>query len=419
MRTYNSEDIKTKRVYFTGTDTLQAGYALCYDRDSGTASADEEDRHTDVEKPTAANLWDFAGIVSPSDGGKTGPCWLSIMQPNGGVLHPHCDQNCTLGATRLTVKAASFALGGEGSGGPIVGMAIQTVNRSATNGIVEAVLYPLTRPREANHYSEFSRTAVQLPTAAIWNNFPLEDMRRNPFLGSLWETDFTRPVAPGLHTGQTALNSGDVFGDGATEMIKTYAGALGIGTCVMTAGTANKEIAWRPTCPIVASGAAGAVGKPWAFEVRTALGTITDGDYAGMFIGICESDYLLAGDELVDTTGAIIDKGLVGFNVLAGDGDAILRSYKNGGQAVQVTAAVKVPVAATYTTLGMYYDGVTIATYVDGVVNATGLITNAMIIEATPLFPQAEVLNPLLAFKELAAESNTLSFDWVRFAQAP
>lgn len=66
-----------------------------------------------------------------------------------------------------------------------------------------------------------------------------------------------------------------------------------------------------------------------------------------------------------------------------------------------------------------YVYGDTITCYVDGVVNSTGAITNAMIVEATPLFPQGEYLNPIISVKELAAEANTLTVDWIRCAQMP
>ena len=120
----------------------------------------------------------------------------------------------------------------------------------------------------------------------------------------------------------------------------------------------------------------------------------------------------------MDTSGAVIDKGFVGFNTLTGTEADVLRSYKNEGQTVQVTTAVKSATAGTFFTIGMYYNGTTIVAYVDGVVSSTGLITNANIIEGTPLFPQAEELCPIIVFKELAAESNIVTVDWIRVAQA-
>lgn len=410
-----TEKVTTKRVKYEGTDTLNAGDCLCYNRDYGTASAADADRVWRVEKPASGNLAWFAGVVTEKSAGRTGPCTVEIYVPTARAqaVPVRNDQNSTINSTLLTVVPGQYQAGGAGEG-RVIAQAIQTVDRSSTTGTTLAVFRGLPDAL-GEVVTASSRTAVQLPTAAIWDNFDLNLLRTNPFAGSLLETDFRRPIGA-LSTGQTAVNSGDIFGDGATEMIRTAPGA-GIGTCILTAGTANKQIAWRPPCPIVVSGAAGVAGAPWAFEVRVAFGTVTDGDYAGAFLGLLDGDYLMAGDELVDTTGAIIDKGAIGFNILAGDGNAVLRSYKNEGQAVQATAAVKAPVAGTFTTLGMYYNGTTIACYVDGVVNATGLITNANIIEATPLFPQGEELNPFFGFKELAAESNTMTLDWIRVAQ--
>lgn len=145
--TYRSEKISTKRVYYTGGDTLQEGYLLCYNRDStstgGSAGAADLARAYEVEKPAAGNLKYFAGVVGAEDAGKTGPCWISLIEPQpnpGRLVMVHSDQDCTLGSTRLAAVADSYAAGAAGPSAVAVATAMQTVNRSGTAGAVLAQL---------------------------------------------------------------------------------------------------------------------------------------------------------------------------------------------------------------------------------------------------------------------------------------
>lgn len=145
--TYQSEKLSTKRVYYTGGDALQEGALLCYNRDStstgGTTAAADPARAYEVEKPAADNLKYFAGVVALEDAGKTGPCWISIVEPQpnpGRLVMLLTDRNCTLGSTRLAVQADSYAAGAAGPSTVAVATAMQTVNRSGTAGTVLAQL---------------------------------------------------------------------------------------------------------------------------------------------------------------------------------------------------------------------------------------------------------------------------------------
>ncbi len=141
--TYESETISKKRVYYTGSDTLAEGYLLCYDRDYGTASDADIARAYRVEKPATANLKYFAGVVDAECAGRTGPGWISIIEPRpnpGCLVNVHTDQNCTLGTTKLAAKNASYAAGAAAATTVMIATAIQTVDRSSTNGVVLAQL---------------------------------------------------------------------------------------------------------------------------------------------------------------------------------------------------------------------------------------------------------------------------------------
>ncbi len=143
--TYNSEALHRKRVWYAGTDRLLAGYCLCYDRDYGTATAGNAGRAYRVEKPAAdgSNLRYFAGVVAEGDAGKTGPCWVTIVEPAAGAgrLAPvHTDQDCTLGVTRLAVVAGSYAAGPPAADAVPIATAMQTVDCSEAPGAVLAQL---------------------------------------------------------------------------------------------------------------------------------------------------------------------------------------------------------------------------------------------------------------------------------------
>lgn len=141
--TYKSEKVSKKRVYYTGSDQLLEGYALCYDRDYGTASESDIARAYRAEKPATANLKYFAGVVSEEDSGRTGPCWVTIVEPEanpGRLVKVYTDQDCTLGTTQLAVKDADYALGAAGASTVTVATAMQTVDRSSTDGLCLAQL---------------------------------------------------------------------------------------------------------------------------------------------------------------------------------------------------------------------------------------------------------------------------------------
>lgn len=151
----------TQRVYYTGSDTLYEGYALCYNFDatevspenlsiSLTQDAAASDplpaRVIQVEKPSYANAMHFAGVVSGKDAGKKGPCWVEIFMP-GSVCNiyaaadvDHADSNNVATGQILTFSTGQYyfkyaGLPGEGSA-----IVLQDVNRSATNGLVMAKL---------------------------------------------------------------------------------------------------------------------------------------------------------------------------------------------------------------------------------------------------------------------------------------
>ena len=243
-----------------------------------------------------------------------------------------------------------------------------------------------------------SRTAVQLPTAAIWNNFNLSDMRKNPFAGSLLECDFAH--------GENIPDSR--FTD-ASALIAVVPGAAGVGELTLFSTADNEEACVQWTgCPITSSG-----GQPWAIEVRVKASQIAN-TKGGWFIGLMAGDVALAGDHIVDG-GTLADVGAIGFQNKEGDGDIIDVVYDKAAQTQNEHDDDYVTlVADTYITLGLYYDGTTIAMYLNGV--ATGTAISAADIAADD-FPAADILCPTFVLKNAAADDVTTYLDWIRCAQ--
>jgi len=91
---YNaSQDIRTVRRYFIGTTVLRRGQILHYNELATKTDATPELRLGQaVEAVNTDNVKFFAGVVSDSDAGKTGPCFVEVLCPQSGdVLDAEAD----------------------------------------------------------------------------------------------------------------------------------------------------------------------------------------------------------------------------------------------------------------------------------------------------------------------------------------
>ena len=164
---------RTKRVFFrpaTASDILKVGQAVCYNSDlaadhkertshpasgdlnSGgiTAYAEGVQSYTArlfiVEQPTeGANLVHFAGIVKAL-GPKLGADgdMIEIFQLTEGAIVPvWTDANCVINQTVLGAADGAYTLSQDtGDGDPLgIGVAVETVDRSNTNGLVWMRMY--------------------------------------------------------------------------------------------------------------------------------------------------------------------------------------------------------------------------------------------------------------------------------------
>jgi hypothetical protein len=157
----------TKRVFFrpsTASDTIKEGQAVCYNSDLA-ADAKERTSHPNnghlngdnattyaegsqtytarlfvVEKPSSSNKFHYAGIVKAL-GPKAGADgdMIEIWLPMAGTIIPvYTDASCTINVTCLGIAEDAYTISQvTGDGDPLpIGVAVETVDRSNTNGLV-------------------------------------------------------------------------------------------------------------------------------------------------------------------------------------------------------------------------------------------------------------------------------------------
>jgi hypothetical protein len=152
--------LTTRRAYYTGTDTLYEGYALCYNYDAAdvtpenlTLSAADSVKPTSarmnqVEKPSFKNAAHFAGVVTNKSSGFTGPGFVEFYVPGSSCMiytEADCDHESAVLATmnsgqRITFTTGSYAFKHTGLAGRGSAMILGDVDRSTTAGLVQAYL---------------------------------------------------------------------------------------------------------------------------------------------------------------------------------------------------------------------------------------------------------------------------------------
>lgn len=160
------------------------------------------------------------------------------------------------------------------------------------------------------------------------------------------------------------------------------------------------------------------VAKKLAFEAVFSKASVAD-DGLAFFLGLAEEG-LAAADTLVDNTGEVASKDLIGFHCLQDDGDSLDIIYRKAGQAKQaVSDAHQAIAASTYYSLGMVYDPAATAAekikfYINGV--EQGVYVSATNIAAAT-FPDGEELTFLLATKVGSAAEVKANLRLLRIAQ--
>ena len=397
--TYKTEKQSKKRVYYTGSDALVNGYVLCYDRDADPSSDSNitsvYQRYAHVEKPSATNLGHVAGVLC--SGSFTGPGWCDILEFRpGSVQDVYCDVNCIYLESPLAVQAGSYYLGNAGEG-PIVGMAIQTINRSSTAGLVQMITSPSPFPGALGGW--FQTAAESL--SDFWNDCPLLANGPFPLNGNVncgSESFFGFWRGPDLNAWEKFATDADCRLTGITDVLNASSLTTGAGD--------NDEITLQYAAA-VAKFVKDSGKKVW-FEARIACKTITD--EVGFFVGLAAETQALA-SFMDDNTMLLIADDHIGFAVDT-DGDDIHSCHNDsGGTEVIVEADFQVPVAETFYNLGFKFDGAeTVTFYADGTASAT-----TADLDDTD-FPLTNGMCPTVAAKTGAAAARAYYIQWIACA---
>ena len=409
--TYKSEKVSKKRVMFennTGSSvTVRGGWQVVYDQNQGTATDVDGERATRVQI-NDGNAKNYAGALTEEHDGKIvadgGTRLMDIYVPtaDGQKVPIWTDQNCTIDVTILTLQDNSHVAGGVIEGRPIA-RAMQTVDRSSTAGLVQALLQTNVEGAEV---SVRGRTAAQLPSALIWDNFDLSAARAgNAFAGSFFESDWTHggDMPDNVYVSATYAAAAD----GKTDTEKIYMGPGATGELRFFTLTDHQKVGGQWNVPITISG-----GNPWAFEVRIKQSLISD-TLQNYVVGLGIS--LVTLEDALTDAGAIIDGGFLGFQLKEADGNALDFIYDESGQTQnEHDPNYFVPVADTYDVLGMYSNGTTIQGFLNGA--ALGTAISAVDIAAAD-FPTAAVFFPSIYASSANAADFTTTADWMRVFQ--
>ncbi len=412
----NSKDqaVTTKLVKlaaaYSGTTII--GEPACYNHDRTTdiegdtvaEGALNPARYQVVETPATANFHAYAGTIQ--EAGKKADEFVQIAVPDGNaIIAVVTDLSVTNGVTDLAIEDGSKVYSNLVAG-RVVALAKETIDRSSTDGLTLAQVFPVPIKAEAVSVNVESRTTVQMPTAAIWQNFNLDELRRDPFAGSLLETDFRddKGLPPAF---ADATYAAAALGKTAIEGI--YPGITVNGELIFftTEDNGAAEVQWP--CPIDING-----GASWAFEMRVKCVNITT-EKGSWFVGL-QTGVKLTGAQQADAGAAPVAASFIGFNTDAAATAALDTLYLLTGQAQNTHAvAIHTLVADTYFTIGLYYNGTDIAQYLNGVKTGTDILGTGDMDGAD--FPLAAVLVPAISVKGAHADDYTVTVDWIRVAQ--
>ena len=145
--------------------------------------------------------------------------------------------------------------------------------------------------------------------------------------------------------------------------------------------------------------------KPFWFEARLKVSVITDAKHS-MFIGLCEEGLVADNAILTDNTGALTDKDFAGWQILNGDGNAVVGRHRiEGGADTAVTGADEAIVANTYFNLGLYANATTCYWFFNGV-------SQGSVAHSAATFPGGEEMTIVLATKSMDTALCTTHMDW-------
>lgn len=272
-------------------------------------------------------------------------------------------------------------------------------------------------------YGSDDAVVARMPSPSLWNDCPVEVLKRDPAKGQHYFNDFHQAVVGGstLVLGQpgglTAYLESNAAGDLA--VVASQAGEMDMvadGTdqdvyCV----TSGDNVAGKFLTPT-----AGAAKNFW-FEARVKVSTITDGDI-GLFVGLAQpGEAKDAGGVFGGDAAALADVDYVGFAILEGDGDALRLVYNEATSGVAQSAAAATVAADTYVRVGFKVTtGVKGRKVLRWFINGAELSTDndVDLNKANANWPGNTAMDLVLSLVggTSAADGDKLTVDWIRVA---
>lgn len=251
---------------------------------------------------------------------------------------------------------------------------------------------------------QWNGTRLELaPTSGFWANCPYIAYP-DPSLAFQYFQDFIGPVSLPAATGSGG--GWKCHADSDPDVLAA-AGSIGGHVQIAPETGSDKELYYQLGEKgtetfieyVVSSG-----NQSWV-EFRVAYTSVTNA--ANTIIGLAEEG-CADSDFIADAGNDIADKDFIGFAVWEADPDAIAPIFQTSGSAFSDSDGTDiVPVAGTYLTLGLHFDGDTTLTYY-----ANGTAKGALDISMTG-FPNDEELSPFIGMKNGAGDAG-LQLDWIR-----
>lgn len=246
------------------------------------------------------------------------------------------------------------------------------------------------------------------PSYDLWGNFPRDLIEHDPSRGTFFRDDFVKVPT---HASATAIDGWYAYADTGVT-IKPLGGqtkGTAFGVLQIAGADADNDEGWMQLGDNLANPFNFDTSYPLWFEARIRLPVVTD---FGLFVGLAEEG-LAAANTLIDDTGEIASKDMVGFRVLTATPTQLDAVYRTAGGSVVVhDSAVQTIAAATWYKVGMYSDGVRIWYWVDGVKTET---TGALL--SASGFPDSEKLSPIFGIKTGAVVEKKFDIDWIQVGQ--
>ena len=241
--------------------------------------------------------------------------------------------------------------------------------------------------------------------ASVWHNCPQLALL-DPYVGWTFFEDFLDMPCDDTTHNPTAWSYSGIHPSQITFPISLLSGVIQLDSANTDLDETYIQAGHSVTvAPFVITDAS---LNPVFFEARVRMLEIAD---LGAFIGLAEEGSAAAGF-LTDATGVLVNKDLIGFNILNASPTAWNFTYKALGQVVYTQANVVANDGATWVRLGFYFDGLhTVRTYINGVLNATTHLTSA----AT--FPTGEEMSPIIAIKTGEGVLKRIQVDYIKVVQ--